>query len=312
MLAVVVALGAAGVILAVPARASFHLIKITEIFPGTAAMPQAQFVELQMYSPNQTQTTGQQVIFYDETGVEQASFTFQRNLANGANQAHILAATSEAEELFGAQADLQITDELSLPGGKVCWGTPAFPVDCASWGNYGGQDAPNGGQSGTPFNQATGLVLGQSMERKITGGTEANKLDEGDDTNDSAEDFQTAQPSPQSNFVEGPSPSPSASGGTGMQDHARTITLKLTGKLNAGGRVGVKDGFAECRSQAPVLVQRKKGGVFKTIKKTRTDAQGAYDAHLPHAPGTYRAKAKPFFASDTDHCLGATSKKAEN
>lgn len=289
---------AGGVLVAAPAYATFHLIKITEVFAGTAADPDAQFVELQMYSGGQTQTAGQQVIVYDATGVQQNAFVFENNLQNGDAQSHLLVATPAAETDFGVHADLEMTAVLPAAGGKVCWGTPAFLVDCASWGNYTGQSTEQqpGSMTGTPFNAATGLVPGQSMERKISGGSDPNKLDAGDDTDDSATDFQLAAPSPEAN-------------GAGVSMHERSITLSLHGHLRAKGDVTVADDFADCAKRVPVRIERRSGGAWKKVAATKTGSDGSYSATLSDRAGKYRAKAPAVDAGD-DRCASATSKTA--
>jgi hypothetical protein len=184
-------------------------------------------------------------------------------------------------------------------------------IDCVSWGSYSAGSTDQGGNAtGTPFNQATGLVPGQSMTRKVTGGPRPAKLDEADDTNDSAADFESASPSPTPNTTTTPSPGPS--GEPSVERHARTITLKLSGRLDASGRVEVRDDFDRCRARVPVAVQRRRGGKWTPVKTTTTNGRGLYDVHLPNAPGTYRAKATPHAATDSDECLGATSKTAHN
>lgn len=311
VLGVVIALVAGGLLLATPAQASFHLIKITEIFPGTAQSPFAQYVELQMYAAGQTQTTGQHVIFYDGSGIVVADLTFTRNMPNGTNQSHILIASPDAEEVFGVTSDRTMGgDEIEMAGGRVCWGTEANLIDCASWGNFG-TDGTGGGKSGTPFAASTGLSPDQSMTRKTSGGSNPSGLDEGDDTNDSATDFQSAAPSPQNNGTP-PRPSASPSPTTTIAHHDRVLSLALSGKLDASGQVEVEDDFAACLAQAPVAVQKKNGRKWKTLKSVRTDAEGFYKAHIANAKGTYRAKAKAFAPSSTDDCVGVKSKQVHH
>jgi hypothetical protein len=291
------------------ARATFHFMKITEVFAGTAAEPDAHFVELQMYSGGQNQVATHSVIVYDAAGVQQATFTFTGNVPNGADQAYVLLATPAAETALGVQADLEMTPVIAAAGGKVCW-EPALMLDCVSWGSYSAGNTDQGGNAtGTPFNQATGLLPGQSMTRKTAGGSRPSKLDEGDDTNDSAADFEAAAPTPVANTT-GPSPSPSPSDGPAVHD--RSITLDLSGRLDAGGRVRAKDDFDQCISKVSVTVQKKRGGGWDVVEKTRTNGRGNYDVHLPNSPGTYRARAKAFMATSTDKCSTATSNTARN
>jgi hypothetical protein len=297
VIASVVALTAT-VLMAAPAHANFHLIKISEVFPGTAASPEAQFVELQMYSSGQNQLATHSLVVYDDTGLETGRYTFTSSVPDGSDQTHVLVATPDAEMLFGVQADLEMEATIAAAGGKVCW-EPGL-VDCASWGSYSGGAADQGANAtGTPFNQPAGLVPGQSMERKTSGGTDPGKLDAGDDTNDSAADFQLAEPSPQAN------------GATGPVTHKRSITLALKGHLEAKGRVTVEDDFADCRKNVPVRVQRHVGGGWETVKKATTDSRGAYSTNIPDQAGKYRAKALIVTPTDTDKCAAATSKTAK-
>jgi hypothetical protein len=293
------------------ARATFHFIMITEVFAGTTAEPDAQFVELQMYSGGQNQLATHSVVVYDAAGVQQGTFTFTGNVPNGADQSYVLLATQEAESAFGVQADLEMTPIVARAGGKVCW-EPTLMIDCVSWGSYSAGGSDQGGNAtGTPFNQTTGLLPDQSMTRDTTGGSRPKRLDEGDDTNDSAADFQGAAATPVPNTSD-PSPSPSPSDGPAVERHDRSINLRLSGRLDAKGRVRVDDGFDQCSSKVPVLVQKKRGGEWSVVERTRTNGRGSYDVHLPNSPGTYRARAKAFMATDSDDCAQATSKTARN
>lgn len=183
-------------LMVVPARASFHLIQIREVFAGTAATPAAQYVELQMYSVGQTFLTGTHVDFFDANGSQVHTATFSSDAPKGGSQRHILIATPGAETLFGVQADLELSvSPLSSGGGKVCFGSDELLVDCVSYGSFSG--SPTG--AGTPFNAPEGVPSGATMMRDVTGGTNPNGLDAGDDTNNSANDFEFARPSPTNN-----------------------------------------------------------------------------------------------------------------
>jgi hypothetical protein len=101
------------------------------------------------------------------------------------------------------------TPVVAAAGGKACFFDPGDPytpgsglgnIDCVSWDTF----AP-GGDTGTP---APTIPAGMSLERRISGGTSSTTLDPGDDTNNSAADFQTAPPSPQKNSGAGPAPAP--------------------------------------------------------------------------------------------------------
>src|SRR3954463_13990494 len=84
-----------------PASASFHLTRIVEVFPGTTAAPNAQYIILQMFAAGQNNVQGQTISVYNATDSLVAVFTFLGNPANGANQSRILIATTQAQTLFG-------------------------------------------------------------------------------------------------------------------------------------------------------------------------------------------------------------------
>jgi len=178
-----------------PALANFHLMKLVEVFPGTAAAPQAQYVVLQMYSGGQTVVGGHSIIVFDaaDTAIPGGTFTFSGSVANGASQAKILIATSSAVTFFGVSANLSMTTAvIPAAGGKVCFDS----IDCVAWGNYSG--SPTG--VGTPFNATGGgLRPGRAIIRRldIAGGT--TTLEGIDDTGDSANDFVSGAPAPRNN-----------------------------------------------------------------------------------------------------------------
>jgi IPT/TIG domain len=73
--------------------------------------------------------------------------------------------------------------------------------------------------------------------------------------------------------------------------HSRSVTLRLSGKLNFAGNVKVGDGFALCRSGVPVKFQRRVNGTWKTIRSTVTTVTGKYAGHVKNKHGKYRALA---------------------
>jgi len=111
-----------GLALVVPASATFHLVKVVELFPGTAVSPNAQYVNLQMFASGQEFVGGHALTLFDRTGALVGSVTFPGNLGNGANQAKILIATTQAQTFFGVNADLVMARPAVLAaGGKACW-----------------------------------------------------------------------------------------------------------------------------------------------------------------------------------------------
>ncbi|HJR44461.1 MAG TPA: hypothetical protein VJ927_02550 [Actinomycetota bacterium] len=302
--AVVVAL-ACGSVVAVssPARALFHLMMITEVLAGTSTAPNAHFIEMQMYAENQRFLTGHEVAVFDAAGEEVAAFTFTGPVANGANQAHVLLATAEAELEFGVEADLMMTPALTAGGGSVCFrSADGGNIDCVSWGNYAGDDAA----TGTPFNATLGLLPGQAMARVTSGGSDPEALDAEDDTNDSEADFHSATPTPKNNADEGAEPGPET------VEHERTVTLALRRALVARGIVTAEGDYADCYRDVSVRIQRNSAGSWKTVGRTSTDADGAYRVKLRDRSGRYRALVPAFSPEEGHRCLRDVSPVRRN
>jgi hypothetical protein len=174
-------------------EASFHLMKVVQVFPGTASAPNAQFVTIQMYSAGQNQVGGHQISVFSAGNTLVQEFTFGSAVSNGGNQARILIATTEAQTLFGISADLTMTAVIPLAGGKICF--DGSPVDCMAWGNYSGSATG----VGTPFSAANGLMPGQSAIRRLDIAGGPGTLEAADDTGDSANDFVSGNPVPRNN-----------------------------------------------------------------------------------------------------------------
>ncbi|MDQ3877821.1 MAG: hypothetical protein M3290_05655, partial [Actinomycetota bacterium] len=276
-----------------PAAATFHLIKVREVYAGSATDPMSQYVELQFYSANQIFLAGHKLTAYDATGKDVGDFTFTSIVSNAADQSYVLLATPQAESQFGVTADLAMTPVLTAAGGKVCWATDQTPpVDCASWGSYNGP----ADDAGNPFAPSTGIPPGSAMQRKISAG-DPSKLEAEDDTNNSSADFQLAQPDPHSNGSAAPSSSPPPP--TSQKKHGRTISLGIEHRT-ATGKVSVKDGFDACRKKVPVKLQKKRGAHWKTVDSGRTSKSGGYTLTAGHA-GTFRAVAPEHRVGD-DTC----------
>ncbi|HYD46919.1 MAG TPA: hypothetical protein VEB21_01160, partial [Terriglobales bacterium] len=174
-----------GIVLLAPslASASFHDIAIREIFTGSTADPDAEYVMLQMYSAGQDHVEGHFLTVYDASGAPVQTVTFADDVANGSNQATILIATAEAETAFAVTADLLMAPGMDPSGGKVCWEN----LDCVSWGSFSGS-ATSPSPSGTPFGSGGGILVGHAIRRDISHGN-SSTLQAGDDSNDSFEDF---------------------------------------------------------------------------------------------------------------------------
>lgn len=164
-----------------PARANFHLMQVIEIFPGTAASPNAQYVTLQMLAAGQNVVGTHSVTVYGATGKLVGTFTFGGSATNAAKGDTLWIATAEAKTFFSLDPDLTMTPVLPMAGGAACFDV----VDCAAWGSYTGSPLS---PVGTPFRKAEGLVSGQLMKRK-----------QDMDTNNCASDFALATPAPTNN-----------------------------------------------------------------------------------------------------------------
>jgi hypothetical protein len=203
-------LAAAGLVASsAPALADFHLMKVREVSAGTTTQPNADFVELQMVFPFQTNVSGHVLHLYNAAGARM-DCTLPTDVTNGSDNARILFATTEFQALAAPDPDFSIPPLLTGAGGGVCFET----VDCVSWGSFGGTTTV---AAGNPF--PGGIPADQSIDRKAT-------ADDPQDTNDSAADFEAKPQDPQSNV---PAPTPQATtcaGGPGSTAAATVQDLK--------------------------------------------------------------------------------------
>jgi hypothetical protein len=161
-------------------QAAFHLIRITEVYPGSPSNPSAQFVELRIPSSTENQVGGQSLRVYNAAGNLVGTYTFGANAAGAAAGDKLLIATAAAQSEFGITPDLTMSSAtIPASGGMVCWTT----YDCMSWGTF----APGNGP-GYPFSARDGLVLGSSAQRRGSPPV---------DTDNSSADFTFAAPTPQ-------------------------------------------------------------------------------------------------------------------
>lgn len=177
-------------VLATSAHASFHLMKIRELDPGTPAGMNG-FMELQMTAAGQNLVVGQQVKVYNSAGTEISFFTIPGNAANGQNQRTILVGDANVPGSDFTYNGLGPALDAVRPGGAACF---LGSNDCVSWGAFTGA-ALLPGPTGTP---APAIPPGQSLNRLITRNC-ATLLEEGDDPNNSAADFTLGAPSPRPN-----------------------------------------------------------------------------------------------------------------
>lgn len=175
-----------------PAFATFHLMMVREVYPGSVVNPEAQYVELQMWQSGQSFVGGHVLRSYDAGGKVTSVNTFPTDAANGASQSTLLLATPQAEAQFGVVADAPLAPALPPSGGAVCWEA----IDCVSWGAFGGEAAS---PTGTPA-VAAGIPDGMALRRSIARGC-PTFLDFEDDHDNSAADFEVVFPKPRPNSL---------------------------------------------------------------------------------------------------------------
>jgi hypothetical protein len=224
----VVVAGAAFFAGASPAGAAHHLVKVNEVYVGSAAAPGVEYVELQLTSAGENQVFipplgSASVSLYDEPGTMTASGTFAANPPNGQSQRTILVGTSGVAAAFGVTPDLELTvgNDTAGLGGTACFNSGSFgSLDCVRWGP--GSVAPVGvSPTGNPEDS---IPDGQAIHRSIAAGNPT--LHEfGDDTDDSANDFAPGTPSPCPNshtqtatVCQAPSTPPVDTDGDGVTD----------------------------------------------------------------------------------------------
>lgn len=198
--ALVLALAAAavGLLFAPEADASFHLIKVREVYPGTA---NDSYVELQMYAAGQTFLSGHALTVYGADGSLTHKSTFTSSISGGQNQATVLIGDTGVAAKFGVSPDLVDSGlELAAAGGAACWNAGGIPADCVAWGNFSGGAALTTA-TGTTVGAAAspgGITEGKAIRRTIAPGC-PTLLEESDDSDDSQTDFSEVPPSPRDN-----------------------------------------------------------------------------------------------------------------
>ncbi|HEY3176949.1 MAG TPA: hypothetical protein VGK94_14440 [Candidatus Polarisedimenticolia bacterium] len=163
-----------------------HLMVIQEVFPGTPADPNAQYVMLRMTSSGQTLLNGDFVELQDSAGNVLGRFgTFAANVANGGaacaypNCPAAIIGTSAAQTLLGFAFDTVVDSQpgrvaLPLAGGRVCFRNSAVATDipdCVAYAGFTGSNTiatptTNGCDAnfGTP---APALSPGFALTRKL-------------------------------------------------------------------------------------------------------------------------------------------------
>ena len=151
-----------GLLLAPAAGATFHLIKVREVYLGSALSPESKYVELQMYASGQNLVKGHTMRTYDASGAVIGNSTLAANVARDDNQSTILIATQQAAEQFGVAPDATLDEpgKLLAGGGAACW--EAF--DCVAWGNFAGSLPSPAGPPAAPSGIPDGMALRRSID----------------------------------------------------------------------------------------------------------------------------------------------------
>jgi V8-like Glu-specific endopeptidase len=76
------------------------------------------------------------------------------------------------------------------------------------------------------------------------------------------------------------------------ESHTMTLSLSITKRFMARGRLHAEDGYSACGARTTLGVYRKSGSTFVRIKAASTDDDGEYAVSLRRRPGTYRAFAE--------------------
>jgi hypothetical protein len=188
------------------ASATFHEMSIREVYPGSAAQPESEYVELQMWAAGQNLVGGHSLTIYKAGGGVAGTTTFGGDVPGDANQSTILLATPGVESEFGVAPDAVMSPgQLDSSGGAACWEA----IDCVAWGGFKGSLPSPAGAPAAP----DGIPDDMALRRTISPGC-ASLLEPTDDHDDSATDFAPVFPSPRPNSAP---PSERACGSPGPQ-----------------------------------------------------------------------------------------------
>jgi hypothetical protein len=209
IVAALVVLGAAAFATS-PAKAEFHLVKISEIGVSADGPSDSHYLELQMYSAGQNQMAGHNVTIWDEDGlappmalpgpIDELTLSVG-NPANAQSQRTVLIGDVQIAGRdytldFTPYFDPGVTNNL-LSAGAICF----EDVDCVSWGGASFTGAGHLPDGTTPFDGPVASLLGVTAHQRTLARGCATALDTADDTNDAAADFTAGTPTPRPNEV---------------------------------------------------------------------------------------------------------------
>lgn len=189
----------AGLLLgAAPAAATFHLMKVREVYPAGAA----SYVMLQTLDVGENQVGGHQLVSYNANGTIANNFNLPNNVSPGSlNNATILITGPGYAAAFPGGPSTDEPDpnlNLSPSGGAICW-VEGEPPDCVAWGNFTGPLPAHTPPLlvGSPASPS-GVTAGKALRRTIAPNC-ATILEDGDDSDNSATDFSEQTPNPRNN-----------------------------------------------------------------------------------------------------------------
>lgn len=187
--AAITSLALAALAFAAPsAGAVFHLMKVREVFPGTAANPNSAFVELQMYAAGQNRVGGHSITSFTTDMVVLSTFTMPGDVPNGETQRTILIGDTSVADRDFTYDQLGESLQPHAGGAALCFES----IDCVSWGSYSGSPPSPAGVN------APAISDGASLERSILPNC-PTLLESADDANNSVVDFGLAAPTPRNN-----------------------------------------------------------------------------------------------------------------
>lgn len=194
-----VALMLAGLaVFATPALATFHLMKIREVYPGGTG----GYVELQMLETGENLVGGHHLVTYHSDGTVAEDYILPSNVNTNVlkNATILIAGPGYAAAFPSGPTPDEADSNMNLPasGGAVCW-TEGSPPDCVAWGNFNGtlpaHEPPL--VVGSPASP-TGVTAGKALLRTIAPNC-PTLLEAADDSDDSATDFSEQTPNPRDN-----------------------------------------------------------------------------------------------------------------
>jgi hypothetical protein len=229
------------------ASASFHEIKVREVFGGNGNAAN-DYIELQMFSAGQTLTGGHNIQIYSGAGILNAGHLLT-NVGNGANQATILIGDSGVAGTFG------VTPDVTVPGlevssfttdGAVCW-PDGIPADCVAWHNFPPQGGfPDPASAGPGNNFANSINGATAITRRIDRGCATLLENPLDDVGPSSTDFVASTPNPRNNA----SPIPEKPCTTGLGNP--------TSPINPAGNVRKRKCKKKSKSAGAGVAKKKK------------------------------------------------------